>query len=182
MNILSIQNKNSLKNAAEVLSSGGIFIFPTDTVYGIGCAINEKAILKLYDIKKRPLSQPTAILMSNKGIPDILKGEYEKYPTGQITIIADISKYKINLPSILIKDNKIGVRVPNDMWLQKLLEISGPIVASSANLAGESTPEKFSDINPELLEQVDLIIKSDKISNNNPSKIIDLEENKIIRN
>lgn len=181
MNILNIQDKNSLKNAAEVLASGGIFVFPTDTVYGIGCAINKKAILKLYDIKKRPLTQSTAILMSNKDIPDILKGEYEKYPTGQITIIADISKYKINFPSILIKDNKIGVRVPNDIWLRKLLEISGPIVASSANLAGESTPEKFDDIDTTILDQADLAIKTDRITSNPPSTVYDVELEKTIR-
>ena len=96
-------------------------------------------------------------------------------------IIADKNKYNIGLPEIVLKEKKIGVRVPNDEWLRNLLEISGPIVASSANLKGENTPGKYSDISQELLEQVDLVIKSDQISNNPSSTVYDLEENKIIR-
>lgn len=181
MKIVDIKDKSSIQSAADVLKSGGVLIFPTDTVYGIGCALNDIAISRLYKIKNRPLTQPTAVLISKNDIPDILKKEFENHSAGQITIIADKNNYKILFPEILLKENKIGVRVPDDDWLQNLLEISGPIVASSANLAGECTPKSFNDINLKLLEQADMIIKSDKISNNNPSKIIDPEENKIIR-
>ncbi|AKM81879.1 TPA: threonylcarbamoyl-AMP synthase [Candidatus Berkelbacteria bacterium] len=181
MKIVEQENISSLKDAAEVLKSGGIFVFPTDTVYGIGCGLNQKAIERLYEIKNRPFSQPTAVLMSKKDIPELLKPEYEKYPEGQVTIIADANKYDIAFPEIVLKDEKIGVRVPDDKWLQSLLEISGPIVATSANLAGESTPARYSDINPKLLEQVDLVVKSDIISLHSPSTIYDVKENKILR-
>lgn len=181
MNIIDIKHKNSLKTASKVLLNNGILVFPTDTVYGIGCILDEKAILKLYQIKNRPLTQPTAILMNKNDIPTSLQKEYAKYLPGQVTIIADAKKYSINFPDVLIKDNKIGVRIPNDKWLQQLLEISGPIVASSANLAGESTPKKFSDVSSKLLKQVNLAIKSDQISTTSPSTVYDVEENLIIR-
>lgn len=68
MKIIDIKNKGSVQNAAEVLRKGGILIFPTDTVYGVGCLNNEKAIKKLYRMKNRPLNQPTALLISKDHI------------------------------------------------------------------------------------------------------------------
>jgi len=182
MKIIDQKDINSIQNAAEVLKSGGILVFPTDTVYGVGCALDEAAITRLYQIKNRPLTQPTAILMNKSDVPELLQKEYKKYPAGSVTIIADAKKYNINFPKVLLKDNKIGVRLPNDAWLKKLISIMGPIVASSANLAGESTPKKFSDISSKLLKQVDLAIKSDQISTTSHSTVYDVEENLIIRN
>ena len=181
MKIVEQANIDSIQNAAEVLKSGGILIFPTDTVYGVGCGLNVDAIEKLYKIKNRPMNQPTAVLMSAQDIPDMLKAEFAKYPAGEVTIISNRSNYNIHFPEMLLKDDKIGVRVPNDKWLQDLLKITGPIVVSSANIAGEMTPQKYTDINPELLEQVDLIIKSDTVSVHKPSTVYDLELDKIIR-
>ena len=66
MKIVDIKNKDSLQNAAQVLKEDGILIFPTDTVYGIGCILNKTAIRKLYKIKNRPATQPTAVLMTKK--------------------------------------------------------------------------------------------------------------------
>jgi len=80
MNTIDIKDKSSLETAATTLKQGGIIIFPTDTVYGIGCGLNEQAISKLYQIKNRPFSKPTAILMSAKDIPNVLKTQYVKYP------------------------------------------------------------------------------------------------------
>lgn len=182
MDTLDIKNKDSLKNATRILKNGGILVFPTDTVYGIGCLLNEKAIKRLYQIKERPLTQPTAVLMNSKDIPLLLQKEYKKYPPGQVTIITYQNNYKIKFPKILLKDDKIGIRVPDDPWLQALLKITGPIVASSANRKGERTPIKFSELDLKLLEKVDLVIKTNKVSINLPSTIYDLKEDKIIRN
>lgn len=187
---IDIKDKNSIKTTSRILTSGGFFIFPTDTVYGIGCILDEKAIRKLYKIKNRPFSQPTAILLSDTiytnyaraEIVDKMKTIIEKYQKGKITIIVNANNFKIKFPKILLKDNKIGFRIPADKWLEKLIDIVGPIVTSSANLAGDATPKKFSDINPKLLEHVDLVIKSNKISSNSPSTVYDIETNKIIRN
>jgi len=182
MNIIDIKNKNSLNIASRILLKNGVVVFPTDTVYGIGCILDQEAIPKLYQIKNRPLNQPTAILMNKNDIPESLQKEYKKYPAGSVTIITDAKKYNINFPKVLLKDNKIGVRIPNDVWLEKLINEVGPIVASSANQAGENTPEKFSDVSSKLLKQVDLVVKSDIISVQTPSTIYDVETKKIIRN
>lgn len=181
MKIIDQKDINSIQNAAEVLKSGGILVFPTDTVYGIGCALNETAIIKLYQIKNRPLTQPTAILMNKSDVPELLLKEFKKYPAGCVTIIADVEKYSNKFPQILLKDGKIGVRIPSDAWLEKLISKAGPIVASSANLAGENMPKKYSDISSKLFEQVDLAIKSDIISLHSASTVYDIEEEKIIR-
>lgn len=182
MKIIDQKDIKSIQNAAEVLKSGGILVFPTDTVYGIGSILNQEAIQKLYHIKNRPLTQPTAILMNKSDIPKSLQKEYEKYPAGQATIIANANKYSINFPKILLKHNKIGARIPKDLWLEKLINKVGPIVASSANLAGESTPRKFSDISSQLLKKVDLAVESDIVSLQTPSMIYDIEADLIIRN
>ncbi len=189
MNIININSKSLIDITAKILSCNGIVIFPTDTVYGIGCALNKKAIIKLYKIKNRSLNKPTAILLSRKTvvylrssairrpIDDILK----KYPKGKITIVANADNFKIKFPDVLLKNNKIGFRIPNDKWIEMLINNIGPIVASSANKAGEKPPKKFADIDNEILEQADLVIKSDKISTSPPSTVYDIEENKIIR-
>ena len=195
MNIIEINNKDSLETTLKVLSRGGIVVFPTDTVYGIGCALNDKAIKKLYQIKHRPLSKPTAILLNTKIVIHFMrmpKGEHKmwygfekilkQYPKGKVTVVVEAENFKIKFPKILLKDNKIGVRFPDDKYLEKLIDEVGPIVASSANIAGEKTPKKFDDISANLLSQADLVIKSDKISSASPSTVYDIELNKIIRN
>lgn len=181
MNITDINDKDSIKKAADIISKGGILIFPTDTVYGIGCGLDDQAILKLYKIKNRPMDKPTAVLLSEKDIPENIKIEFGKYSKGQVTIISDKKNYNIQFPDILIKENKIGVRVPDDKWLQKVIEFVGPIVASSANLAGYDTPKNYSDISEEIKERSDLIIKSDTITSNKASVVYDLETQTIIR-
>lgn len=192
MIILDINHKDSLKTSADILASGGVIVFPTDTVYGIGCLMQEKAIKKLYKIKNRPLNQPTAILLSEEKFSNLRirakRGNYLQidkvlkiYPKGQVTVISSINNYDIKFPDILVKDNNIGVRIPNNKWLQELIDKVGPIVASSANKKGERTPEKYLDLSSEILEEADLIIKTSKKMSGKPSTIYDIENNRILR-
>lgn len=181
MKIVEQKDKSTIRSAAEVLMSGGILIFPTDTVYGIGCLLNTDAIKRLYSIKNRPFTQPTAVLMIEADIPEKLKHKFLKYPKGQVTIIANKNNYDLEFPNIVLQNQKVGVRVPSDDWLQQLLVLVGPIIATSANLTGEPTPQKFSDISNDLLEQASFVIKSDFVSQKKPSTVLDIESNKTIR-
>lgn len=181
MNIVNIKDKDSVEKATLVLSAGGVLVFPTDTVYGIGCVLNDKAIEKLYKIKNRSHSQPTAVLMSKSDMPLLLQKGYGKYPVGQITIIAHKNNYKIKFPNILLKDNKIGVRFTDDKWLQGLLNIVGPIVASSANKKGERAPQNFNEIDIKIIKEADLVVKNNERISGRPSVVYDLENKKILR-
>jgi len=195
MRTINIKSKSSLKTAISVLKRGGVIIFPTDTVYGIGCILNPNSIKKLYQIKNRPLTQPTAVLISEAlyhsedlyhkirssakcGIADkILK----QSPKGKITVVMGTKYFKIKFPKILLKDNKIGFRIPDDKWLEKLIDKVGPIVASSANKAGERPPKKFSEIDKQIIKEADLTVKTKEILSGKPSAVYDLEKGIFVR-
>ena len=190
-NIINITNKDSLQNAAEILKKGGIFVFPTDTVYGVGCALNDIAIRKLYKIKKRSLAQPTAILISRKLIPRICSSEnwgldiphniQKGFEKGNITLLIQQDKFEFEISGMLLKNNKIGVRIPNQEWLQKLLSIVGPIVASSANKKGEPAPKTYHEIDRAIMGEADLVIKTAQKGSGQPSTIYDLEQKIYLR-
>lgn len=186
MKIIDIKSKYSIQDAAQVLQEGGVLIFPTDTVYGIGCLLNKIAIRKLYKIKNRPATQPTAILMTKKlsslicysGLRVIVPKEFWD---GKMTVIFPAEKFKIDCPKIILGDGKIGVRLPKYKWLEKLINIVGPIVATSANKKGERPPTKFPEISPELIKQADLTIKTLENLSGTPSTVFDLELNMTLR-
>lgn len=191
MKIINIDYKNSLQIASDILLKGGIVIFPTDTVYGIGCILDGKTIKKLYRIKKRSFLQPTSILLTLKqyhnlrssvksgiNIPDDMDKIF-KY--GEVTLILPISDYKIDFPKILIKNEKIGIRIPKHKWLEKLINKVGPIVASSANIAGEITPKKFNNLSDKILKKADLVISANEEMSGKSSAVYDLESGKYLR-
>ncbi len=164
--------KKEWEKALEVFLTGGIVIFPTDTVMGIGCIMSDvKAIKKLYEIKKRPFEKPTSVLASNKlmagslinqKMDKELKNIMKKYWPGALTIIVRASE--IVPKEIMGYGNKVGIRIPKFQRLQKLISCLGcPIVASSANFSNDKTPLRFKDINKSLIEKVDFVIREDSL-------------------
>ncbi|MCF0210671.1 MAG: threonylcarbamoyl-AMP synthase [Bacteroidales bacterium] len=151
---------------AEVLREGKILIYPTDTIWGIGCdALNVSAIEKVKKIKGRDNTKSFILLMRDL---DMLKNYVEKIPNEAIKLMQDINepltiiypKAK-NLPIEHLSFNQsIGVRIPKDDFLQTLFEeFPYPIVSSSANFSGQDSPKTFSDIDKNFLEQADYISK-----------------------
>lgn len=191
MNILEIEDKNSQKNATKILKSGGVLVFPTDTVYGIGSILDEQTIKKLYKIKNRPLNQPTAILLTEKlynllstraEINQIDFKEIKGFWSGQVTIIMPVAYLKLDLPEILVSDaGTVGVRLPNSVWLKDLIDEAGPIAASSANKKGDLTPLRFDQISPQILEEADLVIKTNQELGGKSSAIFDLTTGEYLR-
>lgn len=189
MNIFDITTKDSLQNAAQVLKRGGVLIFPTDTVYGIGCVLNKTAIRKLYKIKNRPSLQPTAVLMSRNVFDGKRNSELVLEPkldtlfySGQLTIIDESENYAIDFPKMIVdEDGTIGLRLPQYKWLEKLIDEVGPIVATSANKKGEKAPANFADISEQIIKEADLVIKSDEKISGKPSSIYNLSNQKKIR-
>lgn len=188
MKILDIKNINSIKSAAKILKSGGVLVFPTDTVYGIGCLLMDDAIKKLYKIKNRSLNQPTAVLMTRNFFDAKRTKELildlpmeEKFLSGQLTIIGSVDDYATLFPKIITADNTIGIRLPQYSWLEELINITGPIVTASANKRGEETPTNFNQISKLIIEESDLVIKTNEKLSPKASTIYDLTKNEILR-
>lgn len=175
--------KTDIVNSLKVLKSGGTIIYPTDTVWGIGCdATNFNAVKKIYRLKKREDSKSMLILVNNsemvneyvEQMPEIARQLFE-VAEKPLTLILPGA---INLPYNLISnDNTIGIRITKDKFCQQLIEFfKKPIVSTSANFSGDTNPSNFAEINPELLNEVDYVVKyrQNDMSRVFPSSIIKL--------
>lgn len=185
--------KDDINNAVEILKNGGVILYPTDTIWGLGCdAANTDAVKRIYDIKKRNDSKSMLVLIDNINkianyitqVPEIALDiiELADKPT---TIILPGAK---NLAENLIaQDGSIGIRVVNDQFCLKIIEkLKKPLVSTSANISGHKNPACFAEISPEIINNVDYVVKyrQDDKSQNKPSSIISVGlggEIKIIR-
>lgn len=181
-----------INNALISLKQGGLILYPTDTVWGIGCdASNEKAVSKIFKLKQREDSKALICLVADdrmlkkfiKKIPEVAYDILE-VSEAPITIIYDEPQ---NLAQNLIaSDNTIAIRIPNDVFCFQLLRrFNGAIVSTSANISGEPTPNSFKEISEDIIKGVDYVVNlhREKI-NTKPSSIIKLGNNgevKIIR-
>jgi L-threonylcarbamoyladenylate synthase len=178
--------KEDLQKAVNILKSGGTILYPTDTIWGIGCnATNAKAVDKIYAIKERSklnrfiilLDSPNKILDYVKEVPDIL-WDLLKNIDSPTTIIYPGAK---NLPkNVIAKDGSIAIRIVKHEFCQKLIHIlNKPIISTSANFSSEPSPVVFQDITEELKEKVDYIVKTgrDKMNKSKGSTIIKLKMN-----
>ena len=179
-------------NAYEVIKNGGIILYPTDTVWGIGCdATNADAVAKIYALKQREESKSMICLMNGekmmynvfKEIPDVAWEIWDlsEKPT---TLILDNPR---NVASnIIAEDKTLGVRIVKEPFCFKLLErMKRPLVSTSANISGNFSPKTFKEISPEIIKGVDYVVnlQRDKICDK-PSTIIKLSldnQVKIIR-
>ena len=190
MKVIDINSKNSLQGAASVFEEGGILVFPTDTVYGIGCLMDGETIRQLYKIKNRLFNQPTAILMnknvylnrsSEKSYAVIPDNMQKYFLGGQVTMVISVNKFTMHFPRMIIKNGKVGIRLPQYPWLEKIIDKVGPIVASSANKKGERPPTKFEAIDNGIIKQVNLAVRTDIKIFGKPSCVYDIELGKYIR-
>ncbi|MCD4747664.1 MAG: threonylcarbamoyl-AMP synthase [Bacteroidales bacterium] len=178
--------KEEILNAVKVLKNGGIILYPTDTLWGIGCdATNYKAVQKVYKLKKRIGTNSLIILLDKeekiinyvKNIPEIL-WDLLKNVDSPTTIIYPNAK---NLAkNVIAKDKSIAIRIVRDEFCKKLINLfNKPIVSTSANISGEPTPIIFHNISNEIIENVDYVVKidHDKLNKVKPSTIIKLKEN-----
>ena len=180
-------DKNDLQQALKVLREGGVIIYPTDTVWGIGCdATNASAVSRVYEIKRRVDSKAMLVLLDGAGK---LQGYMEKVPDtawmlleaseGQrpMTIIYPRAK---NLASnLLAEDGSVGIRITEELFSKALCEqLRRPIVSTSVNISGDPAARIYDDIAPELLEAVDYVChyrRGDK-TKAQPSSIIKIDE------
>ena len=185
--------KEDLHKAIEVLKKGGTILYPTDTIWGIGCdATNFVAVEKVFQIKQRHSGKSLIILLDHIGrlsqyvkeIPDVAYDLIEA-SNSPVTIIFSDAK---NLASNLInEDGSIAIRIVNDEFCKQLIQgFRKPIVSTSANRSNKPSPSNYSDIDEQINRAVDYVVnwKQDDLNKNTPSSIIKLENNgvfKIIR-
>lgn len=179
-------------NAYEIIKEGGIILYPTDTVWGIGCdASNEEAVKKIYALKQRQDSKSMIVLMNGekmiynvfKEIPDVAWEIWDlsEKPT---TLILDNPRNVA--PNIIAEDKTLGVRIVKEPFCFKLMErMKRPLVSTSANISGMFAPKTFKEISQEIIKGVDYVVnlQRDKVCKN-PSTIIKLSldnQVKIIR-
>lgn len=179
-----------IKKACEVLSKGGLILYPTDTIWGIGCdATNEDAVRRVYKLKQRIDSKAMLVLIDstaklNSYVEEVPEQAWDliELTTKPLTIIYPQAR---NLASNLVaEDGSIGIRISTEEFSRKLCErFRKPLVSTSANVSGSPSPAIFDDIAEEIKDGVDYIVKyrQDDISRTPPSSIIKLGLGGLIR-
>lgn len=172
-----------IKNAVSALKNGGIVIFPTDTVYGIGCRIDDQdAVNRLYKIRSRPHSQASPVLASNLSMLDpyiaplsqeIIEKLVTPYWAGALTIVVRCKPNKV-ISAVRGGTDTIGVRVPNHLITLEIINGLGvPIIGTSANLRGGRTPLSVEDLDYTLIQQADYVVPG-KCYKKEASTIVDV--------
>lgn len=160
----------NLEDAIRILRGGGIVIFPTDTAFGIGCRMDdEKAVKKVFEIKKRPFKEALLVLvdsikMAEKyvEIPDDVRDKLvNKYWPGGLTLFFKCKQRKVPV-IVRAGSNVLAVRWPDHKMIERVIRRVGvPIIATSANISGETTPYSLAEVNPVLLRQVNYVMKGE---------------------
>lgn len=182
--------KDEIKKACEVLQKGGVILYPTDTVWGIGCdATNEEAVRRVYEIKKRADSKAMLVLVDSpvkvdfyvKDVP-VVAWDLIEMATRPLTIIYDGAR---NLaPNLIAEDGSVGIRVTNEEFSRQLcFRFRKAIVSTSANISGEPAAAVFSEISEEILNAVDYVVdyRREETGHPKPSSIIRLGAGGIVK-
>ena len=177
--------EQDIKNAIEVMRKGGVILYPTDTVWGIGCdATNAEAVTRVYDIKQRDDSKALICLVDSdarlqryvRNVPDVawqlIDCMDQDKPT---TLILDGA---VNLaPNLIADDGSIGIRITHEPFSHELcFRFQKAIVSTSANISGEPAAQNYRDIDPRILEAVDYVCwtRRQEHKPHKPSSIIKL--------
>lgn len=182
--------EQDIKNAVEVLRKGGVILYPTDTVWGIGCdATNEEAVRRVYEIKQRDDSKALICLVDSdarlqryvRQVPDVawqLIDSLKESGGKPTTLILDGA---VNLaPNLVADDGSIALRITQEDFSRELCyRFQKALVSTSANISGEPAAQNYQDIDPRLLEAVDYVCWSRRNEHkpHTPSSIIRLREN-----
>ena len=157
---------NDIIKAVEVLRSGGIILYPTDTIWGIGCdATNITAVKRIYEIKQRQDTKSMLVLMENPNLLNSYIGEvpeiaWELIEVADTPLTIIYSGAKNLASNLLANDGSIGIRITNEPFTQQLIQrFRKPIVSTSANISGQKTPQNFVEISDEVKKSVDYIVE-----------------------
>lgn len=187
---LTHKAQEDIRKAIDVMRRGGIILYPTDTIWGIGCdATNAEAVSKVYQIKQRADAKALITLVDSEAkveayVQDVPSMAWDLIDNSQkpLTIIYDHPRYLA--PNLLAPDGSAAIRITREPFSQQLcLQFRRPIVSTSANISGQPSPQTFADISDEIRQAVDYICTSRQQERQpaQPSSIIKLSEGNVIK-
>jgi len=175
--------REDIRQALEVLKKGGIILYPTDTIWGIGCdATNAEAVARVSELKKRESSRSMLVLMEN---PNLLNSYIEEVPEVAWDLI-DVADKPLTIvypgaknlaTNLIAEDGSIGIRITEERFTQQLIQrFHKPLVSTSANISGEPSPAFFDEVAPEIVEGVDYVVqyRQEERMPSSPSSVIRL--------
>ena len=187
------QMKEDIRKACEVMQKGGVILYPTDTIWGIGCdATNAKAVERIYEIKQREDKKSMLCLVDKadriqryfRQVPDVA---WDIFDTADSPVTVILDGVDGVAPSLVAEDGSLGIRVTRDQFSHDICyRLQKPLVSTSANISGAPTARTFREISEEIKSQVDYICSFRRGDNipGTPSRIIKLGKDssvKIIR-
>jgi L-threonylcarbamoyladenylate synthase len=182
--------EDEIKKAYEVLSKGGVILYPTDTVWGIGCdATRPEAVKRIYEIKKRSDSKSMLVLIDSS---DDLDRYVDELPAIALDLIECSDKPLTVIypgarnvaPDLIAPDGTLGIRVTKEEFSRKLCRrLKKPLVSTSANRSGQPAPANFSEISDEIIRAVDYVVnyRREETQKTKPSGIIQLGKGGLIK-
>jgi L-threonylcarbamoyladenylate synthase len=180
-------NSVDAMEAARIIIGGGVVVYPTETVYGLGAnALDEQAVLRIFEIKRRPLDKPISIAISSLTMLDMVaevrdedRPLVERLLPGPVTLLL---KKKNVVPDVLTGGSPlVGVRFPDHELAMKIIDAAGPITSTSANKTGSSPPTRLEEVSKEIIKRVDGVVDGGKSLYGKPSTLLDLSNRKVIR-
>ena len=182
-----MKRSESIREASKTVISGGVIVYPTETVYGIGAnALDEQAILRVFQIKRRPISMPIFLAVSSLEMLDRVaeleaddREILERLMPGPVSVLV---RKKSIVPNVLTAGSPlVGIRFPDHEVALRIIEASGPITSSSANRTGSPPPRSVDEVSQEIADRVEMVLDGGKCKFGQPSTLLDLTNRKIIR-
>lgn len=176
-----------IREAAKTIISGGVIVYPTETVYGIGAnALDEQAIRRVFQIKKRPLSMPIFLAVSSLEMLDMVaelgaddRELLDRLMPGPVSVLV---RRKDVVPNVLTAGSPlVGVRFPDHEVALRIIDAAGPITSTSANRTGSPPPVSAEEVSPAIADRVEMVLDGGKCKFGQPSTLLDLTNRKIIR-
>lgn len=177
--VLSVSSPNAITSALQVLLSGGLVAFPTDTVYGVGAlAFDEKAVESIYAAKERPVEKAIPVLIGDtedltrvaEEIPFFAARLIARFWPGPLTVLVP---KKPTLPEVISATSTVGVRVPDHEVARALLRLAGPMAVTSANRSSQPSPTTAQEVLAQLGGRIALVLDGGKTPGGIPSTLVD---------
>lgn len=157
--------EEDLRNGLSVLKEGGVIIYPTDTIWGIGCdATNPEAVSRVFEMKNRPAEKAMLVLVDSEGalqrlVPEIPESAWQLLDVAVDPLTIIYPGVRGVAPSLIAEDGSLAIRITSERFSRELCRrFRRPLVSTSANVSGEPAPRSFRDIDPELLKRADYVV------------------------
>ncbi|RLG36143.1 MAG: threonylcarbamoyl-AMP synthase [Candidatus Alkanophagales archaeon] len=183
-----LQGDELVKKAVKAIKAGNLVIYPTETVYGIGAdAFSKSAIVKVYEVKGRDFRSPISVAVSDYemleevAIVETAEEEFfiKQLLPGPVTLLL---RRRPSLPDILTGGSElVGVRLPEHELARKIINATGPITSTSANISGRKPPTRIEEVDEGLRREIHVVIDGGISKYGKPSTVVDLKSKKIIR-